>query len=523
LFSLPASASDRSARIIGGGVAQAAQYPWMVSLQNAYTGAHFCGASLVNERWLLSAAHCFEGETLDTVVAVVNEYDLATTGASEHKVGIKQVVLTDGDLMLLELDEAVNTLPLALADEALMTSVNTGDDLRVLGWGNRDASGGADYPSILHEVDVPLFDIDSCVAAYEGVGEVVDSTTMVCAGLPEGGIDSCQGDSGGPLVVFRNGQWYQFGVVSFGEGCAQENFPGVYMRVASFESWINEQIESARNLQINRFNIGTVGQGAALHRTITLTNNQAEAIQITWLYFENDTGLKIVSDNCTNKVLHTSRSCEFDILTSFDSPGEKLASLIVNSIEGAVPQSRYDLRVRVLPKASFSEEFSSQISLFVSQDSDWLLQDSDNSEPEIYSALTLDASAHALIHVSQEGTLRFDWLLEDSTSLNFQVIVDGESQSDFALTENYTNIEIALAEGDHVVEWVLSENEPGSVTHHAKLRSLEFTPVVQTSELVDIELESEDDSGGGSLSVLLAFLLFPFLWLSFLRFERARK
>ncbi|KAG8006577.1 Enteropeptidase, partial [Nibea albiflora] len=55
---------------------------------------------------------------------------------------------------------------------------------------------------------------------------------MICAGLDEGGKDSCQGDSGGPMVSKSNSKWVQAGVVSFGRGCAEANFPGVYARVS---------------------------------------------------------------------------------------------------------------------------------------------------------------------------------------------------------------------------------------------------------------------------------------------------
>lgn len=94
------------------------------------------------------------------------------------------------------------------------------------------SSGSSSLPSALRRVDVPIVARSTCNTNYSG-----DITSaMVCAAVSGGGKDSCQGDSGGPLV---NTGKQLIGIVSWGQGCALANYPGVYTRVGSFVTWIN--------------------------------------------------------------------------------------------------------------------------------------------------------------------------------------------------------------------------------------------------------------------------------------------
>uniref|UniRef100_A0A3P9NDM9 trypsin n=1 Tax=Poecilia reticulata TaxID=8081 RepID=A0A3P9NDM9_POERE len=91
------------------------------------------------------------------------------------------------------------------------------------------------------KVEVPVVGNSQCKSSY---GDSAITDNMMCAGLLEGGKDSCQGDSGGPMVSKQGNLWIQSGIVSFGEGCAKPNFPGVYTRVSQYESWINSVINT---------------------------------------------------------------------------------------------------------------------------------------------------------------------------------------------------------------------------------------------------------------------------------------
>lgn len=113
------------------------------------------------------------------------------------------------------------------------------DDLNkkcwITGWG-RLSSGGAS-PNNLMQIDVPLYSDARCKNTYCR-GTIDDS--MLCAGLQEGGVDSCQGDSGGPLVCELNGKWYLEGATSWGVGCGDPGYPGVYAKIRHLLSWVHD-------------------------------------------------------------------------------------------------------------------------------------------------------------------------------------------------------------------------------------------------------------------------------------------
>lgn len=138
----------------------------------------------------------------------------------------------DNDISLIRVSAAF-TLSNAISAIALPnqgSGVSTGAYGIVSGWGTL-AQGASSLPATLQSVWVPVVAQATCNAAYWG--GITDN--MLCAGYLAGGRDACQGDSGGPYAV--NGQLV--GVVSWGSGCAQRNYPGVYARVANYRTWIS--------------------------------------------------------------------------------------------------------------------------------------------------------------------------------------------------------------------------------------------------------------------------------------------
>ncbi|XP_065073552.1 trypsin 5G1-like [Ochlerotatus camptorhynchus] len=226
-----------SGRIVGGFEVDIADVPFQVSLQAEY--GHFCGGSIINSTWVLTAGHCAstsddpqlsvrvgstlhaEGGQLVTVKRVIQhpEYNIGTI---------------DYDFSLLELSEELQlseqffAVDLPEQDEP----VEDGSCLQVSGWGN--TQNALESGKELRATNVPAVNQQKCVEAYASFGEV--TPRMLCAGFDKGGKDACQGDSGGPLVEGTK----LVGVVSWGKGCAEEGYPGVYSRVATVREWIKE-------------------------------------------------------------------------------------------------------------------------------------------------------------------------------------------------------------------------------------------------------------------------------------------
>lgn len=232
------------ARIIGGEQSTPNTYSWMVSVQSK-DGQHFCGGSLIADKYVMTAAHCLEDTNADDIQLVINDYDISQPDASEEKLSVAKIVShddwddsMDNDIAVLELASPSSKTPVRLATQEEMKALPTGSTLTVMGWGNRSNSG-EDFPDLLHEVSVPLADQSTCKDNYDDIGQDI-TNNMLCAGLAEGGKDSCQGDSGGPLLFQKDSEWIQAGIVSFGEGCAERDYVGVYTNVSRYLAWIEE-------------------------------------------------------------------------------------------------------------------------------------------------------------------------------------------------------------------------------------------------------------------------------------------
>ncbi|CAI9565991.1 unnamed protein product [Staurois parvus] len=241
---------------MGGQNSQAGQWPWQVSLR--LNGQHFCGGSLISESWVVSAAHCIKsGKDPTKLSAMLGTVNLTGPSSTRVTIDIETVIPhphynsgegTPGDIALIELSSPITYTKYILPVCVPPPSMNfpAGMECYVTGWGNIRDGVPLLPPQTLQQVMVPIISNSDCDAMYH-IGsntiadEVIIPSDQICAGYSSESKDSCQGDSGGPLVCQVDGRWYQAGIVSWGDGCAQPNRPGVYTYVPYYYNWISSR------------------------------------------------------------------------------------------------------------------------------------------------------------------------------------------------------------------------------------------------------------------------------------------
>nr|XP_033811914.1 transmembrane protease serine 9 [Geotrypetes seraphini] len=233
-------------KIVGGLDASREEVPWQISLKDG--SRHFCGATIIGDRWLVSAAHCFNLTKEEYIIAYAGTASLSGTDAGVVKVGIKRLVRHPSyNPMTLDFDAAVLELQRPLSFNryiqpvclpSTLQKLPTGWKCMISGWGNIK-EGNASKPETLQKAAVGIIDQKMCSVLYNF--SITDR--MICAGFLDGKIDSCQGDSGGPLACEETpGVFFLAGIVSWGIGCAQAKKPGVYSRVTKLKDWILDTI-----------------------------------------------------------------------------------------------------------------------------------------------------------------------------------------------------------------------------------------------------------------------------------------
>ncbi|KAJ6219678.1 hypothetical protein RDWZM_005490 [Blomia tropicalis] len=241
---------DLTIRIVGGIDATRDEFPWQISFRKwsprLKRWYHSCGGALIDNQWVLTAAHC-------------QELDLNVSKIISHS-GFSMITI-DHDISLIKLSEPVSMgiksqfVPICISnmEQSLKSPFK---ECISSGWGKLKMQGK--FPTILQKVTINVIDPIECKKAYETVANITDG--MICSG--EDGKGTCEGDSGGPLQCLDhvsndnilvtnnannnnldiNQRWTLYGLTSWAVGCAEGPFPSVAARVALYRDWIAQTI-----------------------------------------------------------------------------------------------------------------------------------------------------------------------------------------------------------------------------------------------------------------------------------------
>uniref|UniRef100_A0A3P8VLD3 Coagulation factor VII, like n=3 Tax=Cynoglossus semilaevis TaxID=244447 RepID=A0A3P8VLD3_CYNSE len=237
-------------RVVNGKVCPKGHCPWQALLTESNNLA--CGAIILSEHWVLTAAHCVWRKPTNNFHVIVGEHDRLEDEKTEQRRQVLKILIhpaynqssSDSDLALLKLHRPVKlgsyVVPICLPaqNSTFVRTLATVRHSTVSGWGRLVQNGSP--ARLLQRVVLPRVPLQECRLHTK----LNITKNMLCAGNRVERQDACAGDSGGPLVTYYRKTWFLTGVVSWGKGCANENMYGVYVKVSNFLDWIQENMST---------------------------------------------------------------------------------------------------------------------------------------------------------------------------------------------------------------------------------------------------------------------------------------
>ncbi|PTP55877.1 trypsin-like serine protease [Vibrio splendidus] len=491
--------ADVSARIINGKEATQENWPFMAALVsrnvNAYDG-QFCGASFIGERYVLTAAHCVEGngrEDLDVVIGVSN---LSASQAAQHRYAVDNIyvheyynsVATGNDIAIIELVEKPAESVVNLVDGYVRGNLNDGQMLTVMGWGDQDASDGYSSKSELYQVNVPLVNQYQCnTVPYSGYSSI--GSDAFCAGYSDGGYDSCQGDSGGPIVVSTNGTYEQLGIVSWGKGCAEANAYGVYTNISHFDDWIDEQKAGFSYRQIEMLGAKLL---APISHTFEFTNKSGQDIEVNRAYPISGHDTVITDNGCST--LTVGQSCEVVVSYDLNSIGEHEFGINVetDSLLGTVTSTASVIGARSVTNTVNSYVNVPNSDIYNTQA--WITEGNSLASPSI----SHGASTALIVEGIPAGTVSFDLTASSEADYDFVEVYSNGQKFDSVSGEFSGSVNLPLvrdADNSFMITYV-KDSSGSSGSDRVTITNFAYTDEIKISKSEGTQ--NAKSSGGGS-------------------------